>query len=70
VARSFETFEELADGQVLSLIDNAFRAIADLDIRVAPDGRTPTRIDDMQIYRDGNASFRIPPPAGANGVPG
>lgn len=59
VAGLFDTFDELVSDQCLSLLDNVCAAIADLDIRVTVDGRTPARVDDVQIWKDGGASFQL-----------
>lgn len=63
VAPLFRYFEELADNQVLSLVDQAADRIQAIGPRLA-DG---TPIHDVQIYSDGGASFRLPTDLERNG---
>jgi len=63
----FRHFEELVEGQVLSLVDAAADAIAQLRIRVVkPDTSEPILVTDVQFYSDGPASFRFPAGVGSN----
>jgi hypothetical protein len=59
----FEGFSDAVEQCSLSVVDGYDRQIAALDISLA-DG---TPIHDVQIYRDGAASFRLPAPADRNG---
>lgn len=64
VAGPVYEFADLVEDQVLSLVDQAQEAIAGLGLRM-----NGTPVWDVQIYRDGAASFRLPPtPADRNGT--
>ncbi len=55
----FLYFEELVEGQVLSLTDQAMEVIDGLGIIMSlPNGHHPVR--DIQIYSDGGFSCRLP----------
>ncbi|OJT25778.1 hypothetical protein BO221_07960 [Archangium sp. Cb G35] len=57
----FRDYEELVNGQVLSLLDDADARLNALGISFHTDDQEPLRIHDLQVYpSDGAVSFRPP----------
>jgi len=63
----FRHFAEVVEQQSFSYLDAADAAIARLGITARVPGAGPVPVNDVQIYPDGAASFRLPAPADRNG---
>ena len=71
VERLFTDFAEAAEAQALKIADDCMSVIDALDLRlIDTHGNTEVRIHDLQIWSDGNASFRLreAAPSTANGT--
>lgn len=69
VEATFNSYSDVVEQQSFSFLDEVEAAVARLGITVrGADGR-PIPVSDVQIYRDGAASFRLPDPGGRTGRP-
>lgn len=56
----FEQYEAIVDDQLLALVDDLDRRIADMDVALVSPGLEPQPVRDLQVYpRARSVSFRI-----------
>jgi hypothetical protein len=71
VEHLFRAFEEAVNLQALSRVEELDAAIAALGLHLCrPEGTPGLAIQDVQIWSDGGATFRLCGPAVVNGSPG
>jgi hypothetical protein len=71
VEQLFRDFEQAADSQALSVVDELDTAIAALGLCLrSPDGSQRTRIHDVQIWSDGSITCRLAHRAAVSGSAG
>lgn len=58
---TFFEFEEAAEAQALSVVDQIEKQIDALGLRIHPRGISPVRVYDVQIWSDGGVSCRLRP---------
>src|SRR5437879_2764131 len=64
----FDEYEEIVEGQVLSLLDEIEESIAGLGLKAVLEGGREVAIQDLQIYPSTcRISFAVVEPAGADG---